>query len=182
MIALDPAQASPAAKTLLDQVKARLGVTPNMTRTMAHAPAVLEGYLGLLVALDVGVMYHKLREKIALLVAEENGCEYCLAAHGALGKMAGIPAADITASRTGKASDPREQAALTLAQRIVAQRGSVDDADLRLAREGGLSEAEICEVIGHVVINVFTNYFNLAVGTEVDFPRLEPLAAVASHG
>ena len=88
--ALDPASATGRAKELLDGVRRKLGRTPNLMRTMANSPAVLEAYLGFSGALAGGTLPVKLREQIALAVAQVNGCDYCLAAHTAIGKSAGL--------------------------------------------------------------------------------------------
>ncbi len=88
--AVDPARATGKAKDFLDAVKAKLGLTPNMMRTMAGSPAVLEGYLSFGTALGGGSLPPGLREQIALAVAEANRCDYCLSAHTALGRLAGL--------------------------------------------------------------------------------------------
>jgi uncharacterized peroxidase-related enzyme len=171
---IDPRQAGPGAKPLLDRVQQTLGVTPNMMRTMARSPAVLDGYLALATALAKGSLGRRLGEQIALLTAEANGCTYCAAAHTALGKGAGLSDAEVADARDGRASDPRCAAALLLARSIIEARGHVTDADVDAARAAGLSDAEIAEVTAHVALNVFTNYFNSLAGTEVDFPAVQP--------
>jgi AhpD family alkylhydroperoxidase len=92
---VDPNQTTGKTKTLLEGVGKALGVIPNMMRTMAEAPPVLEGYLALSGALGKGRLSAKLREQIALAVAEQNACEYCLAAHSLLGAKAGLAADEI---------------------------------------------------------------------------------------
>lgn len=159
-------------KPLFDAVQRALGSVPNMMRTMAQGPAVLEGYLSLSGALAKGTLGAKASEQIALLTAEQNGCAYCASAHTALGKLHGLSEADIEAAREGRAVTARTQAALTLAQSVIETRGHIDDATLRAARESGLSDGEIGEVVAHVALNVFTNYFNSVAATEVDFPAV----------
>jgi AhpD family alkylhydroperoxidase len=122
---IDPTQATGKAKALLDAVQAALGLTPNMTRTMAQSSAVLEGYLAMSRALGGGLLSAKLRELIALAVAEANRCQYCLSAHAALGKMVGLGEAEIAASRAHASPDPKTAAALQLASAIVTRRGDV---------------------------------------------------------
>lgn len=170
--ALDPQQAEPRARPLLDAVHRTLGVTPNMMRTMAQGPAVLDGYLALNAALGKGSLGRKVGEQIALLTAEQNGCTYCAAAHTALGKLAGLSDDDIEAAREGRAPESRAAAALELARAVIQARGHVSNADLAAARAAGLSDGEIGEVVAHVALNVFTNYFNSLAGTEVDFPAV----------
>jgi AhpD family alkylhydroperoxidase len=111
--AVDPARAT--AKDLLAAVKAQLGLTPNMMRTMATSPAVLEGYLSFGTALAGGSLPARLREQIALSVAEANGCDYCLSAHTALGRLAGLKDDEIARSREGASTDPETDAVLRFA-------------------------------------------------------------------
>jgi AhpD family alkylhydroperoxidase len=124
-IPVDPALAEGKAARLLAAVQAKLGITPNMTRQMACAPAVLDGYLAFAGALADGPLDVRLREQIALVTAEANACEYCLSAHAALGKSAGLSSLEIAAARTGGATDAKARAALRFAQllaRIAAAR------------------------------------------------------------
>jgi uncharacterized peroxidase-related enzyme len=171
--AVDPARTTGKVKDLLAAVKAQLGLTPNMMRTMASSPAVLEGYLSFGAALAGGAFPARLREQIALAVAEANACDYCLSAHSALGRLAGLKDEDIASSREGAATDPKTQAALRFAVAVVAGKGDVNDDEFARARGAGLSDGEIAEILAHVAINMFTNYFNKAAGTAIDFPRVE---------
>ena len=180
--AIQPDDASKSVQQLYQGVQAKLGRVPNMMRTMAVAPPVLEGYLRLNAALSGGALSAKLREQIALLVAELNHCDYCLAAHTALGGMAGLSGEQLRDSRRGIGTEATTQAALTLARAIVEARGRIADADLASARHAGLSDAAIAEVAGNVALNVFTNYFNNLADTTIDFPAaeaLEPAEAAA---
>ena len=179
---LAPQTATGKAKTLLDAVKAKMGLVPNMTRAMANAPSVLEGYLGLSGALAGGALTGQVREQLALAVAQKNGCDYCLAAHSTIGKMVGLTPDQIRESRHASAGDARTAALLAFAGRIVDSRGRVPDQDVAAARAAGWTDGELAEVVGHVALNVFTNYFNLVAGTDVDFPAavaLEPLQAAS---
>jgi uncharacterized peroxidase-related enzyme len=175
-----PETATGHAKELLDAVKAKLGLVPNMTRAMANAPSVLDGYLQFSSALARGTLPAKLREQIALAVAEANGCDYCLAAHSAIGKMVGLTADQIRDSRLGSAVDPKADALIQFARKLVAARGHLSDGDLSDVREAGFDDGAIAEVIANVALHVFTNYFNVAVETDLDFPKAEPLAAAVA--
>jgi uncharacterized peroxidase-related enzyme len=173
---VNPATAQGKAKELLDAVQAKLGMTPNMMRAMAQSPAVLEGYLNLNAALGHGLLPAKVREELALYVSQVNQCDYCVAAHSLLGKMAGLQPDQLIAARHGSApADTQAQAALKFAKTVLDTRGDVSDADLAAARAAGLGDPQIAEVVAHVAINVFTNYFNRVAHTDVDFPKV-PLA------
>lgn len=165
------------AKDLLDAVKAGLGLVPNMTRSMAVSPPVLEAYLGFIGALGHGVLPARVREQLALDVGEANHCDYCVSAHSQLGKRAGLNDQDILDGRRGASADPKEDVLLRFARTVLQKRGMVEDADIAAVREAGYGDAEIAEVVAHVGLNVFTNYFNNVAGTPIDFPKAPALSA-----
>ena len=170
---VNPQQATGKAKELLDAVQKKLGSTPNMFKTLANSPAVLEAYLSFSGALGRGLLDAKQQERIALAVGQQNVCQYCVSAHTAIGKMVGLPENEITASRRGEADDAKSGAALKFAQAVVEKRGAVTDADVDAVRKAGLGDGEVAEIVAAVALNIFTNYFNLVAGTEVDFPKVE---------
>ena len=170
--AIDPAEATGKTKKLLDGVQAKLGMTPNLMKTLASAPAALEAYLNFGAILGTGVLEAKFREQIAIAVAQANSCEYCLSAHATIGKMVGLTPEEIAASRESHSEDAKRNAGLQLAQAIVVQRGEVSDAALASPRTAGYTDGEITEIVANVAVNIFTNYFNLVARTEVDFPRV----------
>lgn len=169
----DPRSASGSNKDVFDTLQKHLGIVPNMTKVMGNSPAVLKAYAQFSGAMGGGKLGAKLREQIALLTAENNACTYCLSAHSALGKMAGLTQDQMDGARHGEAGDPRALAALTFAQAVINTRGGVSDGDIASARRAGLSDAELAEVVGEVALNYFTNVFNRAFDVEVDFPRVE---------
>lgn len=172
-------EAAPAAsQSQLAAVKKQLGVVPNLFRTIAHSPAALEGYLGFNGALAKGSLDAATRERIALAIAEFNGCGYCLAAHTYIGKnLAKLSDSEIDSNRRGRSSDARADAAVVFAAKVISTRGHVREADLSAVRSAGLSEADIIEIIAHVALNTLTNYVNEVAGTTVDFPAVGALKA-----
>lgn len=170
--AIQTESASGKAKQLLEAVQAKLKITPNVTRVMANSPAVLEAYVHFSGALAGGALDAQLREQLALEVAEQNSCQYCLSAHTALGKMAGLSDSEIDSARNASSASPRNAAALKFAKAVVASQGQVSDADLAAVRSAGFSDGEIAEIIAHVALNIFTNYINSAAQTEIDFPPI----------
>ena len=153
-----------------DAIHKQLGVVPNMMRTMAQSPAVLDAYLAFGASLRKGLLPASLQEQIALTVAELNACDYCLSAHSLLGRGTGLSSDEIVASRDGRAADPRAAVALQFARAMIDRRGAVTEQDVARVRAAGFGDGEIVEIIAHVGVNVFTNYFNRAVQTEIDFP------------
>lgn len=175
---LDPTQATPEVAAILQAVKAKLGRVPNLFLTLAKAPAALKTYLGASEALDAGHLDAQQREVIALAVAEANGCDYCLAAHSAIGKMVGLDADTLLQSRSGVPANRRHAALAAFARAVVRERGQVSPLDLQAAREAGLDDQDLLEVVANVAVNILTNYTNLVAGTVVDFPKVERLAHV----
>jgi len=173
---IQPESSTGRAKELLDAVLGKLGLVPNMTRAMANSPAVLDGYLSLSGALAKGILSAKTREQIALTVAEKNDCDYCLAAHSTIGKMVGLSIDQIQDSRRGSAVDPKVDALLRFASQVAQVQGKVSDSDLQVVRNAGYDDGAIAEVVANVALNIFTNYFNHVAGTEIDFPRAEPIS------
>ncbi len=170
--AVNPAETTGKTKQLLDGVQAKLGMTPNMMKTMAAAPAVLDAYLSFGNALGTGHLDARFREQIALAVAQANSCEYCLSAHSTIGKLVGLKPEEITSSREAHSSDARRDAGLQFVQLLVVQRGVVSDQALAQVKAAGFSDGDIAEIVANVAVNIFTNYFNHVARTDVDFPRV----------
>ena len=164
--------AAPAAsQPLLEAVKKQLGVVPNLFRLVSTSPAALEGYLGLSGALAKGALPAQTRERIALAVAEINGCDYCLSAHSYLGKnLAKLDDAEIAANRAGASNDPKADAAVRFAAKVARERGHVGEDDLRAVKLAGYSDAQVIEMVLHVALNTWTNYINEVAKTDIDFP------------
>ena len=172
------ADAPAASQDSLQAVNNLLGSVPNMFRIISNSPQTLEGYLGLNSALGNGALNHATRERIALAVAEVNGCQYCLAAHRYLGSnLAKLSADEIEKNRRGTSSDAKAAAAVEFAVKIVKTRGTLSETDFSAVRSAGYSDAEIVEIVGHVALNTLTNYINEVLGTEIDFPVADRLAA-----
>lgn len=173
---VDPETADEDTRRLMQTVADQFGTIPNMVRTMGNSRAVLTAYLNFGAALVGGSLPPRLLEQIALTVAEANQCAYCLAVHAAFGKAAGLSDEAIRDSRRGRSPDSKEEAALQFARALVTERGRSRDRDLARLRTVGYHEGEIAEIIAAVALNVFANYFNIAAGTEVDFPPVSPLS------
>lgn len=160
-----------AAQPLLEAVKKQLGSVPNLFRILGNSPAALEGYLGLSGALGKGQLDARTRARIALAVAEVNGCDYCLSAHTYLGKnLAKLDEAEIAANRDGASSDLKALAALCFATKVVRERGHVGAGDVQALKDAGYGDGQIVEILVHVALNTLTNYVNSALATDVDFP------------
>jgi uncharacterized peroxidase-related enzyme len=167
--------ADAATRELLKSVATKMGNVPNLIATMAHSVPVTNAYLGFSQSLSRGSLSSRLREKISLAVGQANDCEYCVAAHTAVGLRLGMSESETRAARLTQAEDEKERAALVFSQAIVNQKGSMSDEDFAQVREAGYTDGEVVEIVANVAINIFTNYFNHIARTEVDFPEVQKL-------
>ena len=174
--AIDPNQATGKAKELLGSLQVKLGSVPNIFRTIASSPALLEGFLNFNGALQHGLLPAALREQISLAMGEYNSCTYCVSAHSMIGKGAGLSEDQIMQSRKWQGTDPKASAVLAFVRQMLDNKGHSTEAELQSLRTAGLSDGEIAEVVGNVAVNIFTNYFNHTADTEVDFPLAKPLS------
>jgi len=170
---IDRNATTPDRKALLDSINGVFGTTPNMFRAVANSPAALKSMWGAFGALGAGVIPAKLGEQIAVAVADRNRCEYCLAAHTVLGRKAGASDAQMSDAQAGKSTDPKTQAALDFALKLVNARGQVGEADVKALRTAGYNDQEIVEILAHVALSLFTNYVNVAFKVPVDFPGVK---------
>jgi len=169
---LDPARATGKTRQLFDGVQAKLGIVPNLFRVFGNSPAALEGYLSFSGALAGGVLSAKVREQIALAVAEINDCTYCRSAHTYIGGKIGLTEREIADARQVTAADEHTAAILNLARSIVVQRGELSETEFKAARAAKLTDAEIVETTANVALNILTNYVNHVARTVVDFPEV----------
>lgn len=172
---IDPKTAEGKTKELLDAAKANMGRVPNILKGMANSPTALEAYMELSRVIKGGTFSPAFRECLALAIAEQNDCEYCLAAHTAIGKMAGLTPEQMEACRRGHADDPRTAAAITFSKRVLETNGFVTEADMSAARGAGFSDGEIAEMVAVIALNIYTNLFNHVADTEIDFPAVAKL-------
>lgn len=168
--ALNPENASGQAKELFNGIQSKLGMVPNMMRTMGNSPAVLSAYLNFNDDLGKSSLGSKLGELISLTVANVNGCAYCNEAHSYIGnQLLGIDQSTIEAAKQGISNDPHIAAALDFARKVVVKKGHVSEDDIKEVKKAGYSDAAVAEIIAHTALNIFTNYFNNALPGESIF-------------
>lgn len=163
-------------KALLEAIQAQLGMVPNFLKVFANSPAALRAFLGLHGVAGEGSLTPQTRERIALALAQQNSCEYCLSAHTAIGRKAGLSGSEIAAARAGTSEDARAAVAVALARSLVEHKGDVTTAELSAARAAGYTDADIVEIIAHVGMNVLTNILGRASRVEIDFPKVSVAA------
>ena len=169
---IDPATAQGRAKELLDSTQAQLGRTPNLYQSMAQSPAALDGYLALRGALSKGVLSVPMRERIALLTAAINDCGYCVSAHTFRGAKVGLSASELEATQKSQSTDTKNAAALKFVDALLQCNGLIDDDDFAKIKSHGWSDEEIGEIVAHIALNVFSNYFNHVAMPVLDFPSV----------
>jgi uncharacterized peroxidase-related enzyme len=173
---VNPPEATGKVKQLFDVLQQKLGMVPNLAKMLANSPAALNAYLSFSGALSEGMLSAKTREQIAVAVANVNTCDYCLSAHNALGKLAGLNADDLSLAQKAEARDQKTAAALRFAVKAVRERGLLPVSEIESLRAAGHSDGEIVEIIAAVALNIFTNYFNHLAATDIDFPIVRSVA------
>lgn len=169
--------ANPEQRALLDAVQSQLGVVPNFLKVFANSPTALRAFLGLFGIAGDGRLEPQTRRRIALALAQQNACEYCLSTHSALAQQDGLSTAEVEASRAGTSQDAKAAAAVKFARALVEHMGEVTTAELLEVREAGYDDAEIVEIITHVGMNILTNILGKASRVEIDFPKVSLTSA-----
>ena len=169
---IDQHNANPEQKALLDAIQGQLGMVPNFLKVFANSPVALQAFLGLHGVANAGSLSPQTRERIALALAQQNTCEYCLSAHTAIGRKAGLTGDEIAAARAGGSEDAKAAVAVKLARSLVEHKGDITTAELTEAREAGYSDADIVEIITHVGMNLLTNILGKASRVDIDFPKV----------
>lgn len=173
---IDPKTATGEAAELLNAVQAQLGITPNFIRVLANSPKALAGFLGLYGAAAGFTVDKATQERIALAVAQSNGCQYCVSAHTAIGRHAGLSNEEMALNRQGSSSDKKAAGAVGFAKALNEHLGEVTASEFDAARAAGLSDGELVEIIAVVALNIFTNVLGKATRVEIDFPRVDLMA------
>lgn len=165
------ANAPENSKEFAAKFEKRMGRLLNIHASMADSPAVIAAYDGIQTAISrFGTIDARTRETIALAVGNEDGCNYCQAAHTVSGIRAGLSEEETISIRAGRVDfDPRLATIAALAREAARNTGSVSEASWQAALAAGWSEAELSEAFVHVATNLFTNYFNHYADTELDF-------------
>ena len=170
---IDHNNANTDQKVLLDAIQSQLGMVPNFLKVFANSPEALKAFLGLHIIANDGSLDNQTRERIALALAQQNSCEYCLSAHTAIGRKAGLNGAEIEANRAGTSQDAKAAVAVKFAKSLAEHSGEVTTAEIMEVRNAGYSDADIVEIITHVGMNILTNILGKASRVDVDFPKVE---------
>src|SRR4051794_37294500 len=180
-VAVDEATTSDELEAL-DELSAAWGGVPQLGRVIARSLPLTRGLLAFNAALHRGRFTGARAEQLAVAVAHENRCRYCLAAHTAAGRALGLTEQDLADARVGHAADPKVSAALAFSQQVVRARGQVTARDLAAVRTAGWSDADLVEIVGHVVATTLTSYLHHLSHVPVDFTPVDFADALAEAG
>jgi len=176
--ALKPEQVPADSKPTLDAITKSIGFTPNMMAIFAQSPIAFNSWATLLGSLSK-TLDVKTRDSIGLAVSEVNGCNYCLTIHSYTAEhLAKLPADEIILARKGHASDPKRDAAVRFARKVIETRGQIGEADLQAVRDAGYTDANIIEIVALVAMYSLTNFFNNVFDPEKDFPAVAPAGSI----
>ncbi|WP_044882399.1 carboxymuconolactone decarboxylase family protein [Neochlamydia sp. EPS4] len=170
-----PEKAGPELKPLYEALEKKMGRVINIFQNMGNSPLTLKAFLALSEAAAHTHLSAKVREEIALTIGQANQCEYCVSAHTLSAKAHGIPEQEILLARKGEAQEPKTKAILKFVKIVVEKRGKVSEEDVAALKNEGVSDQELIEIVLNIAVNMFTNYFNNIIGTQVDFPEAPPL-------
>lgn len=170
--AIDHSNANEEQKALLDAIQAQLGMVPNFLKIFANSPVALRAFLGLHGVANAGTLDALTRERIALALAQQNGCEYCVSAHTAIGRKTGLSADEMAAARAGTSDDAQAAVAVKFARSLMENKGEIGSLELAEVRSAGYSESDIVEIITHVGMNFLTNVLGKASRVDIDFPKV----------
>lgn len=164
---------SKEAEKILREIEVAFGMVPNLFKTYAHHPALLEANWNKVKAVMMqGSLSGKVKQTIAVLVSKDNACKYCVAAHRGALKSIGVSDEEIRqieediekADFSGK-----EKELIAFARKANLDPVKIPDADFEALKKVGASDAEIVEALG--VMEIFTSFnkFLDSLRVDVDF-------------
>jgi uncharacterized peroxidase-related enzyme len=169
-----PEEATGAAAEVFAKIKKAVGKVPNTYATVGtHSPEALSAALAFDAAVAASTLGKADIEVIKLAVSEYVGCDYCVAAHTLMGKLAGLSADDMKQVRAGVATgDAKRDALVTYVRTLVGTRGTVPEAVFDAVRAAGYTERQIIEINLAIASITFTNLVNRVNDTTLDFPTV----------
>ena len=156
------------------QIKKAIGSVPNTFAAIAaHGPAALKSVLAADAVLASGSLSKRDQETIKLIISGVAGCDYCVAAHSLLGKLAGLKPDELKNIRDGRPTgDSKRDALARFVRKLAETSGTVSDEDFSAIKAAGYSDAQLVEISLAFATTVFTNVFNNINDTEIDFPAV----------
>jgi uncharacterized peroxidase-related enzyme len=169
LISLLTKETAPAeSQPFMERYEKNIGMVPNLFKLLANSPAAIKGVADLHAGLGHS-LGAKTRERIHIMTAEANGCDYCLTTHTFLaGKFTGLAKEDMDLNREGHSTDAKADAALQFAQKVAKSRGHIEVADFDAVRAAGFSDAQIIDIVAETAFSFMTNLFDNTFKTEFD--------------
>jgi uncharacterized peroxidase-related enzyme len=166
--------ATGATAEIYAQIKKAIGNVPNTFAAIgAYGPAALKAVLAADAVLASGSLSKRDQETIKVIVSGVAGCDYCVAAHSLLGKLAGLKPDELRNIRDGKPTgDAKRDALARFVRKLAQSSGTVSDEDFAAIRAAGYSDAQLVEISLAFATTAFTNVFNRINDTEIDFPAV----------
>lgn len=171
-------QASPSVQPIFDVLKSKVGMVPNLYATIANSANTLPAYLAFDEALGKGVFTAKERQAIFLVVSQVNGCDYCQAAHTAIGKMNGFTEEETVQLRSANIADKKLNALTILAAEITGKHGKPSQQSLDNFAGAGYGNDALVELVAHIGYKTVANYLHNIAHFPIDFPLAQKLEAV----
>lgn len=174
-IAPSETHTDPLVEPIFKEIDGAFGKVPNLFRTYAHFPPLLEANWNKVKAVMMGGrLSRELKEAIAVLVSKDNGCNYCVAAHETALRAVGVAPEEIRKIETdleNSAFTSKEQALIEVARQANRDPLKMSDELFQTAHRHGASDAEIVEALG--VMEVFTSFnkFLDSLQVDIDFSR-----------
>jgi uncharacterized peroxidase-related enzyme len=167
--------ATGATAEVYAQIKKSIGRVPNaMAAIGAHGPEALKAILQAEAVLATSTLSKQDQETIKLVVSAHVGCDYCVAAHSLVGKMAGLTPDTLESIRNGKATGDEKRDALVQFVRTLAKGyGTITDAQFAAIKAAGYTDAQLVDISLAIAVTSFTNTFNRINDTPLDFPSAE---------
>ena len=161
-----------ASGQIYAQIKKAIGSVPNTFAAIAaHGPAALKAVLAADTVVAAGTLPKRDQEVIKLVISAAGGCDYCVAAHNHLAKLAGVKAEVLRQIREGQPTgDARRDALVDFVRKLAQSSGTVSDEDFTAIKAAGYSDAQLVEISLAFATTVFTNISNRINDTEIDFP------------
>lgn len=166
--------ATGATAEVYAQIKKAAGSVPNTFAAIgAHGPAALKAILQAEGVLTAGTLGKKDLETIKLTVSEAAGCDYCVAAHSMLGKLAGLKPETLRQIRAGQQTgDARRDALVRFVRTLAQTSGTISEAEFSAIKAAGYTDAQLVEISLAIALTTFTNVFNRINDTAIDFPAV----------
>lgn len=166
--------ATGASAEVYAQIKKAVGSVPNTFATIgAHGPAALKTMLAADEVLAAGSLTKADQETIKLLVSSVVGCDYCVAAHSLIGKMAGLAPDALRHIRAGEPTgDAKRDTLIHFVKLLASTSGTLDEGEFVAIKAAGYTDEQLVDISLAIATITFTNIFNRINDTAVDFPAV----------